>query len=344
MAKNSNFLFYSGNGNYKLSADIMKHLREYLGGDTSFANIDFWEFPDDEPNTRFPQWQDIAGKDVVICSSIYNRELKAELLDLVYAAHRRYQCRRVIVVVAFMTYRRQEHDERMEEFCRLEMLIDQLKHAGVDEIITISPHSSKKLNKFCNKFGVKLFEADPSPIFASTLRTYYSKELLCYSPDEGSIPRAMALASILGGKTIFSLKERGLYNEVAIRPEDTAKIQEIINYCQTEYGVTVYYALPEEISGKSIVMVEDEVTTGKTANLTGDRLKQLGAIWLALVATHPVLTKGWQGLLFNNNPFDKVIMGDTIPRDHKKRTGGKIHDITVAELLAQQLYSRLMAS
>jgi len=337
----SKFMFYSGSGNYKLSSDIMKHLREYLGGETRFSNIDFWEFSDDEPNTRLPQWMDIADKDVVICSSISNRELVAELLDLSYAAKRRYQCRRLIVVVGFMTYRRQDHDERMEEFCRLEMLIDQLKHVGVDEIITVSPHSSEKLNKFCKKFGVQLFEVDPSPIFASTLRTYSTKDMVCYSPDEGSIPRALALASILGGKTIFSLKKRGLNNEVAIRLEDASKVQEVIDFYQKKYGVTIYYALPEEIKGKSIVMVEDEVTTGKTANMTGQRLKSLGADWLSLIATHPVLIKNWQGLLFDNNPFDKIIMGDTIPRDYKKRTGGLIHDITVAELLAQKLYSRL---
>jgi len=65
-------------------------------------------------------------------------------------------------------------------------------------------------------------------------------------------------------------------------------------------------------------MAEDEANTCVTANKTGRRLKALGAKNIIFLAIHPVLARGWRRKLFYENPFYKIILGDTIPRGYEK--------------------------
>jgi len=334
-------LFYSGNGNHSLGAGMISHLEEYFGRDFHFENIDFGLFPDGESDNRIPRFTEISGKTVIFYQSIYNENLLEEALELIWAIKRQYKALHLIAVIPFLIFRRQDHEEKNDEICRLKMIIDRLKHAGVDEMITVSPHSAD-IDKFCQMFDVKLWEIDPSPLFASTIKTYISDKPTIYSPDRGSITRAIKLAKLTGGRVIFSLKERGLNNEANIKPEEKEEVDRLISYYQEkEDFLDINYADAGHIVDESIVMVEDEISTGTTANKTGRRLKGLGARKIIFLAVHPVLVHGWRRKLFDRNPFDKIILGDTIPRGYEKRTGGLIHDISVAELMAQTLYKAL---
>jgi ribose-phosphate pyrophosphokinase len=339
-----NVLFYSGNGNHQLGAKILLQLREYLGHDINFSHIDFGQFADGESDASIPRFSGIAGQTIVFYQSIYNQALLEEALDLIWAMKRQYQAAYLIAVIPFLTFRRQDHEEKQQEICRLKMVIDRLHHAGVDELITVCPHS-KLLPKYCSEFGVTLRPVDPAPIFASTIKTYLPDNPVIYSPDEGSIARAIDLAKLTHSQVVFTLKERGVNNEANIKPENTAEIKEIIAKYQKEKKFSeIYYADfqdAEKIAGQAIIMVEDEISTGGTANTTGQHLKALGARTIFLAAVHPVLTAGWRRRLFDNNPFAKIILGDTIPRGYEKMTGGRIHDISVADLVAQAVYNSL---
>lgn len=339
----NNVLFYSGNGNHQLGAKIINILREYLGreypGKVAFSHIDFEDFPDGEPDDRIRKFSEIEGKTVVFYQSIFNLELFEEALELIWAIKKQYQAAYLIAVIPFMTFRRQDHEEKPEEICRLKMAIDRLKHAGVDEIITVSPHSPN-MAKFCNEFGVKIHEVDPSPLLVATIQTYLTTIPIIYAPDRGSVPRAIALAKITGSQVIFSLKNRGLNNDTEIKPEEKEEIDGIIECYKKEFS-EIYYADVEHVKNKFIVMVEDEISTGGTANKTGQRLKKLEAKKIIFLAINLVLVPGWKRKLFDNNPFDKVIGGDTIPRDYEKRTDGLIHDISLSELITQELYKSL---
>ncbi len=336
-------LFYSGNGNHQLGARILNALREYRGDNSVFSHIDCDFFPDGDFDTHIPRFADIEGKPVVFYQSIFEHKFFEEALELIWAIKKQYKAAYLIAIIPFIIFRRQDHEEKLDEICRLRMAIDRLRHAGVDEIITVSPHSPK-MKQFCDEFSIKMWEIDPSPLFAATIKTYLETVPTIYSPDEGSISRAVALAKLSDSRVIFSLKNRGLNNEITIKPEEESEITRIISYYQEEKKFSkIYYADADYINGASIVITEDETATGGTANKTGQRLKNLGAKELLLLASHGVLCPGFRRKLFENDTFDKVILGDTIPRDYEKRTGGKIHDICFAELIAQTLYKRLQA-
>lgn len=343
MEKNDNFLFYSGNGNHALGAKILKNLLEYLEMDYSFSHTDFGKFPDKETDDTIPKSSKIKDKTIIFYQSIFDEILLLEALQLIYALKIQYESLRLIAVIPFVIYRRQDHPEKTGEICRLKMLVHFLKSAGVDEVVTITPHSPK-MEEFFQKVDIKFHEANPAIILASPIKTYLSDLLekpILYSPDGGSIPRAIELARLINGTVLFSLKERGLNNEIEIKEAEKEEISSIIENYQEKGFSDLNYANAESISGKSIVMIEDEVSTGGTANETAQNLKKYGATGIIFLATHPVLVSGWRRKLFDNNPFDKVIMGDTIPRDYEKSTGGLIHDVSMAEPLAQALYKAL---
>ncbi len=331
-------VYYCGRGNHRLGAKILKIYSEYLGKECNFSHIDFEEFPDEEPDVKLPKWSEIKGSTVVFFQSIYKKEYLEELMELIWAMKKQYGAKHVIAVIPFMRFRRQDHEEKMEEICRLKMAIDRLKHDGVDEIITVSPHSSK-MQQFCDEIGIKMYEIDPSPLFASTVKTYLPDKPTIYAPDAGSVSRAVKLAKLLDCQVVMSLKERGLNNEAMIKEEDKDEIQKILREFRSKFDYRdIYYADADHVRGQAIVMTEDEVTTGSTANKTGQRIGKIGAKNLILLAMHAVLVRSWRRKLFDKKPFDKIIMGDTIPRDYEKMTGGLIHDISVAELMAQALY------
>jgi len=333
-------LFYSGNGNHQLGAQILKQVTEYLGSTAKFSHTDFGEFPDGESDAQIPKYSNINGKVVVFYQSVFSTELFEEALELIWAMKKQYGAKHVIAVFPFMIFRRQDHKENMSEICRLRMAIDRLKHAGVDELITISPHSSK-MAEFCEEFEIKMHEVDPSTLFASTIDAYTSEVPVVYSPDRGSIPRAIALAKLTNSKVIFSLKERGLNNDTKILPKEQKQVEEIIKHYTEEGFTDIHYADASRIKGQTIVMVEDEVSTGGTANKTGQRLKQLKAKEIIFLAVHPVFVSGWRRKLFDDEPFDKVIMGNTIPRDYGKQTGGLIHTVDTSGLLGKGLFKSL---
>ena len=338
--KTPDILFYSGNGNHALGAKIMSQLREYLNDkDIDFDHIEFGKFPDEESDARIKKFSGVKDKTIVLYQSIFNRYLFEETLQLSWAFKRQYQAKRLILVAPFMIFRRQDHDEINSEICRLKMTIDRLKHAGVDEIVTVTPHSHK-MEEFCKEFGINFHEADPSTIFSETVKAYVSEEPLVYSPDQGSISRAINLAKANNWPVIFSLKKRGLNNEIQIMEEEKQEIEKIIQ----SYQYPIFYASNSKIKGKTIIMIEDEVSTGGTANRTGVKLKENGAGIIIFISTHSILTPGWRRKLFDQNPFDRVIMGDTIPRDYEKRTGGLIHDISMSDILARKLYVIIKAT
>ena len=334
-------IFYSGNGNHALSTKVLRHLNEYRGEKNVHSHTNFSEHVDGELNTKYPTFSEIKGQNVVLQQTITDRELLEESFEMGWAIKRQYEADHLIMVIPFSLYRRQEHEENLNEVCRLKMIIDRFKHVGVDEIITVSPHSPS-MEKFCNQFGIKFWEVDPSPLYASTINTYLPETPSIYAPDKGSIIRAIKLAKLIGARVIFNLKVRGTNTEANIKVAEEHEIKEVIAYFKEKYNFSeLYYVNADLIKGENIVIIEDEISTGETANKTGKWLKRLEANELLFLAMHPVCARSWREKFFDGLPYTKVMMGNTIAREYKKQTGGLVHDIDVSELIAQTLYKCL---
>ena len=111
--------------------------------------------------------------------------------------------------------------------------------------------------------------------------------------------------------------------------------------CRKYNYAEIFYATSELVANKIIIMVEDEVASGGTANSTGRLLKSNGAKSIFFFATHSVFTWGWKNKFLQENPFTKIIMADSIHRDYENRTGGLIVDVSLASPIASTLFKLL---
>ncbi|MFA5155534.1 MAG: phosphoribosyltransferase family protein [Patescibacteria group bacterium] len=344
-------LFFSGNGNHPLGLKIINCLGEFLGTDLNFQHINFAKFGDQEPDDKIPRYEQLAGKTVVLCQSTYTADLLEEFLQLSWAITRQYQAKSLIAVIPFLRFRRQDHWEKTEEINRLRMLIDRMAHAGVNDLIVVTPHSAGSLARNCQEYNIGFYPVDMSEIFARNIRPFLEAEktlssdqpeVVAYAPDEGSIRRALALAQIIGCGVTFNLKKRELNNSPAIVQAEKESIETLISQLKEKFAFDrLSYATAENIKDKVVLMVEDEIASGETANNTGRLLKSFGAKAIMFAATHAICVPGWQRRLFYDNPFDKIFIADSIPRNYENRTGGRMHDVTVSDPTAAILFQVL---
>jgi len=352
-------LFFCGNGNHPTSSQIMKNLSELFGESCKFEHINFNKFPEGELDNRIPKWEKIKDKTVVVFQSFNDSdllELVWETLDLVWALKHQYGAKKVIVVFLFVAFRRQDplmvenknnpwKKAKPDEIQRLRMFISLLKNSGVDEILTISPHS-KVMSEICEEYEIIFKEINVAPIFANEVKNFIEEDdlklVFTYAPDLGAIERAIALAKELDCSVMYNKKGRVIYNESFIEESGKDEIDETTEFLKEKYNFSkISYVTKEMVAGKIIILTEDEIASGMTANNTGQMLKKLGSKHNILCATHPLFTRGWRNKLLNNNPFYKILVSITIQRPYEKRTGGQLVDVPIDKPVSSKLFKIL---
>jgi len=159
------------------------------------------------------------------------------------------------------------------------------------------------------------------------------REYVIYSPDLGSVARSVQLANLLGVKVGVKPKMRLPTGESIIVTPDAEFVQKVI----LQHPDVKFIFDENELKGMHACIREDEVATGGTANQTAQNLIKKGVKEVDFCATHTVCTPSWKRKFFEAEPFSHVFVGDTIPRDYRKTTGGKITGISMSFEIAQQL-------
>ncbi|MCF7820160.1 MAG: ribose-phosphate diphosphokinase [Candidatus Pacebacteria bacterium] len=332
--KEENFIILSGTGHYELADKTIQWINNSAGSDFKFSHINFDSYPDGEDDFRIPKPEKIKDKNVIIFQSCNTLKLKEEFLTLVFACKKQYQAKKVIAVMPFMMYRRQERQEKFLEINRNLQFVTEMKAVGVDEILLCDIHSETALTYF-KEAGITVHNTSGAKIFAELLEPVLDKEenVVIYSPDKGSIVRAINLAKLLHLPVLFNLKERSAEGTVEQKELEESVLQSL----REEFDYPVRPA--ENLDGQVVIMVEDEIATGSTAKMTAKKLKERGAKKLIFCATHPVCTSGWKRTFVEDSPFDKIILGNTVDRGYKKSTGGKVTNASMHPVLAIKLLS-----
>ncbi len=342
--KESGYLIFCGRGNRPLGLEVLKLLGEYLGKPLEFSFVDFGFWRDGCPNDKIIDFEEVKGKKIILFDPLTTKESMLDFVQLSMAFRRQYGAASLLAVNSFSLLRRCDHDEKMEEIAYLKHYIELLAFAGVTDMIVCAPHSDA-IAKDCKAVGINFEPAYMD--FSRALKTVVPKgeKTIFYSPDEGSIPRAIAHAKKMpgaGAKVMFNLKIRKGNNQTEIRKPSAEEIEAVIKKYSEEFDFELLSYLDEsEIKDANIIMIDDEMSSGGTANSTGRSLKEKGAKAIFFAFTHPVCVNGWKQTLFFNNPFTKVLAGNTIIRDEFNRTGGKIIDISTAEVIASAMYGMI---
>jgi len=349
---NNNFIIYGGSNNHSFDSETLGIINDLTGLDLEFSHIWHQKWPDEESGFLLHDHKKISGKDAIIFSCPINDSLENELEDIVMACKHQYNARFVTVIFSFMRYRRQDHIEIQSEVTRLRWFIFKLKRLGVDRLVVVEPHSIKNTIKFCAECKMELYICDPTPAIAQAVKNEILamglENSIIFSPDLGSVGRAINLAKSLGIDVIASPKKRLFGDEVAI--EDNFDEIKFLQKIYEEYGYNAPVSCDiNDIKNKNVWIREDEISTGGTAISIADKLRKNGAKSVHFIATHPVCTYGWKIKLFPSDGrkiFNSVWLGDTRPRgngasSYQESTSGRINRIKIAPVLARTLVKAL---
>ncbi len=293
---------FSGRANPDLARRISEYLNLPLGA------VDIHPFPDGELLVRLNE--DIRGRDVFIvqptCSPV--NENLMELLIFLDCA-RRASAARITAVLPYFGYARQDRKDAGRVPITAKLVANLISAAGADRTLAMDLHAAQ-IQGF---FDIPVDNMLAEPVLSRHFAEMDLSNLTIVSPDVGNVKRATAYARRLGAELAIVTKRR-------------------VSGSETEVGHII-----GEVEGRSILMVDDMISTAGTvcsaARLVADR----GAERIIAGATHAVLV-GPAVERLANSPIDEVVVTDTIPLSAEKvRRIGKIQVLSVAHLIGEAI-------
>lgn len=294
-----NFKIFAGTASHDLAKKVAKILEVPIG------KCEVVRFSDGECRVRIEE--NIVGVNVWIIQSLCP-PVDENLIELCLLGDtlKKNGAAKIFTAIPYLGYARQDKVHRKGECLSAQFVAKILGEAGFEKMVTLDAHSQNVLNFY------KIPAINVSAIPAFVPKVKGDKNLMVMAPDEGAIKRARELAKLIGAEVGHLEKERDLI---------TGKIK-----VKKIYG---------DVSGKTVVIVDDMISTGGTLVLAGEVLKKAGASKIIVCATHPLLVKEAIGIL-KKSPLEKIIVTDTIPVTQEKQFK-KLEIVSIAPILAKVL-------
>jgi ribose-phosphate pyrophosphokinase len=222
-----------------------------------------------------------------------------ELLLMIDAA-KRASAYKVIAVIPYYGFARQDRKDRPRVSIGSKLSADLLSAAGVDRIITMDLHADQ-IQGF---FNVPVDHLFGSAIFAPYIANLKLDNLTVSAPDMGGSKRANAYARHLQSEMVLCYKLRKKPNII----EEMSIIG--------------------EVEGRNVIIIDDMVDTAGTLVLAAKMMKERGATSIRAFATHPVLS-GNAVERINDSPIEELVVTDSMPFVN---TSPKIKILSIAEI------------
>jgi ribose-phosphate pyrophosphokinase len=286
--------FFSG----RATKDLASKIAECYGAELGHVAVSTFSDGEFQPSLE----ETVRGKDVfIIQSTIPPADNLFELLLLIDAA-KRASARRVIAVMPYFGFARQDRKDKPRVSIGAKLVANLLTAAGVDRVMTMDLHADQ-IQGF--------FEVPVDHLFASTVFIPYVQSLklpnlVMAAPDTGGTKRANAYSKYLNCDLAICYKQRKVANQIE--------------------NMTVI----GEVEGKDVMLVDDICDTAGTLTKAADMMLERGANSVRAICTHAVLSgKAYENI--EKSGLKELIVTDTIPLKQKSE---KIKVLTVAGLFA----------
>lgn len=292
---------FSGRAHRALAEEISASLNIPLG------KVECYNFSDGE---IFCQLQEnVRGSDTFIIQPTCNpvNENLMELLVMLDAM-KRSSAARVTAVVPYYGYARQDKKDAPRVPITAKLVADLLSYAGADRILTMDLHAAQ-IQGFFNIPVDHLFAA---PVILETVRQLDIPDLMIVSPDAGGVERARAIAKRLDVDLAIVDKRRTGKNQTSV--------MHVIG----------------DVSGKSVLIIDDIIDTAGTLTLTVEALRQKGAQRIFATGIHGVLS-GPALERISNSSLEEVLITNTTPLEDKLKRCEKLRPLSVAKLLGEAI-------
>ncbi len=263
-----------------------RHLAERIAKSygTELGDSSVLEFSDGEFQPSFNE--SIRGCTVfIIQSTVPPTDNLMELLLMIDAAHRA-SAHRVIAVMPYFGWARQDRKDRPRVSIGAKLVANILVAAGVDRIMTMDLHADQ-IQGF---FDIPVDHIYASGIFIPYLNSLKIENLSIAAPDMGGAKRAHAYSQYLNAPMIISHKQREKANVIS---------------SMTAIG---------DVEDRNIIILDDMIDTAGTITKAADMLMSRGAKTVRAAITHPVLS-GPAYDRINASQLSEIIVTDTIALD-----------------------------
>lgn len=293
----SRLMVFAGSANRPLAERTCKYLGIELGP------VEIKRFNDGEISVKIDA--NIRGNDVFIFQPTFPPADNIMELLIMLDAARRASALRTTAVIPYFGYARQDRKDQPRVAIAAKLVANMISAAGAERILTMDLHSPQIQGFFDIPFD-HLFAA---PVILEHVKARNWRNLTVLSPDIGSAKLGRAFAKRLGAELAVADKRRP-------RP-DVAEVMHVIG----------------EVEGRTILILDDMISTGTTIREAAAAAKRLGARAVYACATHAIFSKGAVEQM-NEAPIEEVIITNTVPHEN---LGEKFTVLSVAALLGEAI-------
>lgn len=297
-----NLVVFTGNSN----PDLAKAIADYLEIPVGQALVG--QFNNGEIRVQIEE--NVRGAEVFLvqptCGNVNDSLM--ELL-IMCDALTRSSAKNITCIVPYYGYARQEKKTTGREPITAKLVANLMTSAGCDRVITIDLHAAAIQgffdipvdNLMSMKIMVDYFRSKKIP----------KEELVVVSPDAGGVNRARKFAERLGAGLAIIFKRRP-------RP-DAVDVMDFVG----------------DIDGKTVLIVDDIISTGGTLLRGAELLVERGAKRVFAATTHGLFA-GNAIEAIEASCIEEVMVTDTVPIAEEARRG-KVTVLSVAPLLGEAI-------
>ena len=292
---------FSGRSNQPLAAEIASNLGLKLGA------VELYNFSDGEIRIAFSE--NIRNEDVFIIQS--TNPPSDNILELLFMldAARRASANKVIAVIPYFGYARQDRKDEPRVPISSRVILDFISVLGIDRIMAMDLHSPQ-IQGFVNTPFDHLYSSMALFDRLKELNLNFDTGVVL-APDVGSAKISQSYAKKLGVGFALIDKRRPKPNQ--------AKVAHIIG----------------DLSNKHVIIIDDIIDTAGTICNAAETAINQGAKSVIAVGTHPVLS-GESIHRLEVSPIEKVIVCNTIHVPEKKQFK-KLEIVSVGHVFAQAI-------
>jgi ribose-phosphate pyrophosphokinase len=286
---------FSGTGSQQLAEQICKRYGCQLG------KVNIQKFSDGEICPIF--LESVRGDYVFLVQSTHTPTDNLMELLLMIDAARRASAYKVIAVIPYYGYARQDRKDKPRVAIGSKLVANMLVAAGADRVITMDLHAPQ----IQGYFDIPVDHLDSSAVFIPYIQNLRLENLTFAAPDVGAANRIREIASYFEVEMVICDKHRKRANEIASM------------------------MVIGDVDNKDIVLIDDICDTGGTLAKSAALLLEKGARSVRALITHPVLS----GNAYENiekSVLEELVVCDTIPIN--RGLTKKIKVLTVSELFA----------
>jgi ribose-phosphate pyrophosphokinase len=280
---------------------IGKNLARLLNAE--FYEVEHKVFPDGESYVRIPV--DVMGKDVIVVQSTYYPQDKhiIELLLMIEALDD-LKANSVTAVVPYLAYSRQDRRFRHGEALSVKTVLQAIRRSGANALIVVEPHHYDALSHFEGDARA----ADPMPELATAFKDV--KDAFVLAPDKGALERAQRFAEALGVEFDHLEKSRDrVTGQVSLVTKPT-----------------------EKIKGKSVIIVDDIISTGDTMVLAAKAAYDAGAKEVLAAAVHGLFVGKDSVKKLKDAGIKRIVVTNTVPQ-----SSSEVEVVDVSPAIARKI-------